>query len=180
MKPVEMKQRFIELRAEGKSYQAIRDELGIAVGTCSAWEHELASEIAMMKRESLNALYNAYHMTKEARIKKLGGTLNNIDTALEGADLTELTPDKLLDYKLRYSDALRKEYTPQSQPIEKVDANSIVDAMGDLLDRVRAGDITPEQATKESTILTNLLKAYDTVELKKRVDELEAIVGGRA
>lgn len=133
-----------------------------------------------MKSEALNNLYNSYHMTKEARIKNLGDTLSNIDTALEEADLKELAPDKLLDYKLRYADALKKEYTPQGKPIERVDANNIVDAMGDLLKRVQAGDVTPEQATKESAILLNLLKAYDTVELKTRVDELEAIVGGRA
>lgn len=180
MKSVEIKQRFIELRAEGKSFQTISKELGIAVGTCSKWEHELAREIGILKSEALNNLYNSYHMTKEARIKNLGDTLSNIDTALEEADLKELAPDKLLDYKLRYADALKKEYTPQSKPIERVDATNIVDAMGDLLKRVQAGDVTPEQATKESAILLNLLKAYDTVELKTRVDELEAIVGGRA
>lgn len=181
MKSVEIKQKFIELRAEGKSYQTISNELGIAVGTCSTWERELSREIATMKRDALNSLYNSYHMTKEARIRNLGDTLNNIDTALDEADLKELAPDKLLDYKLRYADALKKEYTPQSNPIEgKVNAGSIIDAMGDLLKRVQTGDVTPEQATKESSILINLLKAYDTVELKTRVDELEAIVGGRA
>jgi hypothetical protein len=52
--------------------------------------------------------------------------------------------------------------------------------MGDLLDRVRAGEVTTEQASRESLILSNLLKAYDTVEVKAKLEELEAIVGSNA
>ena len=120
-------------------------------------------------------------MTKEARIKKLGDTLSNIDTALAKADLSEVPADKLLDYKLKYEEALRKEYTPAGKPLGKdINQHTILTAMGDLLDRVRAGEVTPEQATRESTVLANLLKAYDTVEVKAKLEELEAIVGSNA
>ena len=60
-----------------------------------------------------------------------------------------------------------------------MDAKSIVAALADLLNRVRAGDITAEQAQKESGILAQLLKAYDAVEVKAKLDELEAIIGER-
>lgn len=33
---------------------------------------------------------------------------------------------------------------------------------------------------RESTVLANLLKAYDTVEVKAKLEELEAIVGSNA
>lgn len=181
MKPQELKHKFIELRAEGNSFRQIQEELNIAKATCSSWERELADEIATMKRDSLTALYNSYHMTKEARIKKLGDTLNNIDSALAKADLSEVPPEKLLDYKLKYEEALRKEYTPAGKPLGgDINPHTILTAMGDLLDRVRAGEVTPEQATRESTVLANLLKAYDTVEVQAKLEELEAIVGGRA
>jgi hypothetical protein len=181
MKPQELKQKFIELRADGHSYSTITKELGIAKGTCSKWERELEDEIATLKRESLTALYDSYHMTKEARIKKLGDTLSNIDEALAKADLSEVPADKLLDYKLKYMEALRKEYTPAGKPLGKdINQHTILTAMGDLLDRVRAGEITPEQATRESTVLANLLKAYDTVEVQAKLKELEAIVGSNA
>lgn len=181
MKPQEMKRAFVEMRAEGKSYSAIAAELHISKSTCSKWEKELESQIADLKRESLTALYDSYHMTKEARIRKLGDTLSNIDTALAKADLSEVPAEKLLDYKLKYEEALRKEYTPAGKPIGKdINQHTILTAMGDLLDRVRAGEVTPEQATRESTVLANLLKAYDTVEVKAKLEELEAIVGSNA
>lgn len=181
MKPQELKQKFIELRAEGYSFSHIQEELGIAKATCSKWEHDLTEEIATLKRDSLTALYDSYHMTKEARIKKLGDTLSKIDTALESADLSEVPPEKLLDYKLKYEEALRKEYTPAGKPLgNEINQHTILTAMGDLLDRVRAGEVTPEQATRESTVLANLLKAYDTVEVKAKLDELASIVGSNA
>ena len=176
MKPQELKQKFIELRADGHSYSSIQKELGIAKGTCSKWERELEDEIATFKRDSLTALYTSYHMTKEARIRKLGDTLSKIDTALAKADLSEVPAEKLLDYKLKYEEALRKEYTPACKPLGDINQHTILTAMGDLLDRVRAGEVTPEQATRESTVLANLLKAYDTVEVKAKLEELGAII----
>lgn len=182
MKPQELKREFVRLRAEGKSYQAICDQLHIAKGTCTKWERELKAEIDELKRAELDELYTSYHMTKKARIQKLGETLEKIDTALAVADLTETDPAKLLDFKLKYTEALKGEYVgtePAYTLGDSIEAKNIVTALGDLLNRIRAGEVTPEQANKESMVLANLLKAYDTVEVKTKLDELEAIIGGR-
>jgi len=88
LKPQEQKAEFIRLRAEGRSYSYIADTLHISKSTCTAWERELKNAIAELKQEQLNELYSSYYMTKEARIKKLGDTLDSINTALEGADLS--------------------------------------------------------------------------------------------
>lgn len=181
MKPYELKQEYIRLRAEGKSYSYIADKLHISKSTCSKWETQLEADIAQLKREELNSLYDAYSMKKEARIRKLGDTLDRIENALDEVDLTEVAPEKLLDYKLKYTEALQREYVG-TDPAFKIGADikpeNIVKALGDLLDRVRAGDVTKEQANRESLVLSNLLKAYEQVELKAKLDELEAIIGG--
>lgn len=182
MKPTELKQQFIEARADGKSYSTIAEELHISKSTCTAWERELKDQIDALKREQLNALCVSYGMTKEARIKKLGDTLESINTALENVDFNEIAPEKLLDFKLKYTEALKEEYISTSKAYtmsEHIDAKEIVTALGDLLNRVRAGEVTAEQAGKESIILSNLLKAYDIAEIKTKLDELGAIVGGR-
>ena len=111
MKPQEAKERYILLRAEGKSYDAIAQELHISNSTCSAWEKELEQAIADRKAEQLEQLYDSYYMKKEARIKQLGGTLANIEDALAAADLTQMQPKELLEYKLKYIAALKEEYT---------------------------------------------------------------------
>lgn len=183
MKPQETKREFIKLRAEGRSYSYIAEALHISKSTCSDWERELRDAVADQKRERLNELYTSYSMTKEARIKKLGDTLQSIETALADADLAEIPPEKLLDYKLKYTEALKGEYTGSGTPYtfsDKLEPKEIVIALGDLLNRIRAGEVTAEQATKESSVIANLLKAYDTVEVKAKLDALEAIVGGRA
>lgn len=183
MKPAEQKTEFIRLRAEGKSYSVISDTLHISKSTCTAWERELKNAIAELKQEQLNELYSSYYMTKEARIKKLGDTLDSINTALEGADLSQIPPEKLLEYKLKYTEALKGEYTGSGTPYQftadKIAPKDIVTALGDLLNRVRAGEVTPEQANRESTVIANLLRAYDTVEVKAKLDALETIVGSR-
>lgn len=122
-------------------------------------------------------------MTKEARIKKLGETLDRVNTALDRADLSQIPPEKLLDYKLKYTEALKGEYTGIGTPYkfnaDRIEPKDIVTALGDLLNRVRAGEVPPEQASKESTVIANLLKAYDTVEVQAKLDALESLVGNR-
>ena len=82
MKPTELKQQYIQLRAEGKSYSFIAEQLHISKSTCTKWERDLASEIDDLKRAELAELYESYSMTKKARIKKLGDTLDKINNAL--------------------------------------------------------------------------------------------------
>ena len=183
MKPQEMKTEFIRLRAEGKSYSVIADTLHISKSTCTSWERELKDRITELKQEQLDELYISYYMTKEARIRKLGDTLENINTALDGVDIATVPPEKLLDFKLKYTDALKGEYTGGGTPYQfsaDIKPREILTALGDLLNRIRAGEVTAEQASRESLVIGNLLKAYDTVEVKTKLDALEAIVGGRA
>ena len=186
MKPAEKKEQFIILRAAGKSYAAISKELEISKSTCTKWERELEDNIAELKAESLEQLYNSYYMTKEARIEKLGQTLQGINDALDGADLAELPPEKLLDFKLKYTQALKDEYIGTGRAYklpadaDQLKAKDLVAAFADLLNRVRAEEVTEAQASRESTLLANLLKAYDAVELQTKIDALEAIIGGRA
>ena len=121
-------------------------------------------------------------MKKEARIRQLGDTLGRVEDALAKVDLTEVAPEKLLDFKLKYTEALQKEYVgtnPAFKLKDSIDPKDIVTALADLLDRVRAGEVTTEQANRESLILSNLLKAYETVEVKAKLDEIETIIGSR-
>lgn len=179
LKPQEQKTEFIRLRAEGKSYSAIAEQLHVSKGTCTAWERELKGAIADLKQEQLNELYDSYYMTKEARIKKLGKTLNGINAALDEADLSQIPPEKLLEYKLKYTEALKGEYTGSGTPYQfsanKIEPKDIVAALGDLLNRVRSGEATPDQANRESSVIANLLKAYDMVEIKAKLDALESL-----
>lgn len=182
MKPQETKLEFVRLRAEGQSYDKIAESLHISKATCTAWERELKADITRLQQEGLNELYTSYGMAKEARIRRIGDTLQRIDTALEEADLTTVAPERLLDFKLKYTQALREEFTGLTPPPameaggtpEEVQA-----AFTDIYTRVRRGDITADQAAQEAKTLSAILTAYQAVETKERVDAIDAIINGR-
>lgn len=181
MKPLETKKQFISLRAEGRSYAYIGEALNISKATCTSWERELEREIAQLKAAQLQELYDSYHMTREGRIKKLGETLKGIEGALDEVNLQEIPPDKLLDYKLKYTEALKAEYIDLDtmDPAPNTEPNTIMEALGDLLLRIKQGRVTNEQASRESMVIANILKAYETAKLKEKIEVLETIIGKR-
>ncbi len=131
-----------------------------------------------MKKDKLLELYNTYFMTKEARIKQLGDTLKKVDKALDSKDFSEVPADKLLDYKIKYITELKDEYIDlgTDKNMQEMDANSILREFSGLLERVRDGNITKDQANKEVTILGSMLKAYEATTLEKKLDELKTLL----
>lgn len=183
MKTQEQKDHFIIMRASGKSYSTISKELRISKSTCTEWEKQLQRQIAEKKAEQLEQLYNSYYMTRQARIKKLGDTLQTIDAALSNIDFSQIAPDKLLDYKLKYTQALKEEYIATDQSkilLKEINPTNLMDILKNLLERVKTGEVDTRQAKRESVVISNLLKAYEQTELKAKIDALETIVGGRA
>lgn len=184
MKSQETKNRFILLRADNKSYGTISKELHISKSTCQSWENELKEQIAEKRQENLQALYDNYGLTKEARIQALGETLEKINKALANVDLEALHPAQLLAYKLKYQEALKAEYVPVENNNslankDELTAPDIMGAVKDLLARVQAGEITQEQAGKESLVLANLLRAYEHTVLEAKVEHLTHILESR-
>ena len=110
MKDTDTKTRFVELRAKGMSYNAIARQLKISKSTCSDWNRQFSKEISDTQSENLEVLYKEYGMAKEARIERLGKTLLKIDKAIEEADFRGVSPDRLLELKLKYLDRLNQEY----------------------------------------------------------------------
>lgn len=172
------KEKFIQLKAEGHSNASISKELGIAKATCTSWGRELAEQIDSARKAQLAELIEGYGIAKEARIKRLGETLDKIDGAIAQVDFSQIPPAKLLDLQIQYTNALKEEYN-SLRPAGELKADTpqgIIQALTNLLDRARAGEVTKEQATSESTIIINLLRAYDAIEIKAKIEELERTI----
>jgi hypothetical protein len=170
---------FIKLRARGLSLRQCGQELGTNKDTCNKWDRELKAQIAKHKSERLQDVYTEYGMYKEARIKALGTALNNIDTELSSRDLSDVSTDKLLDYKLKYTTALSEEYVPiapQTDEGQVLDAKTIINRLDDLYKRVRDGETTKDQAQTELVVLSGMLRAYDTSELEEKMDKLRRAI----
>jgi hypothetical protein len=109
MELIETKERFIELRAKGLSFDKIAKDLKLSKQTLIDWSKELQSEIANLKALELDTLYEEYYLLKENRLQTFGTMLNKIKKEVESRDLSEVPTDKLLDLFLKYNSQLKEE-----------------------------------------------------------------------
>jgi IS30 family transposase len=116
MESIETKERFIELRAKGWSFDKIAKELGKAKQTLIDWSKELKDEVANRKALELEALYETYYLLKENRLQTFGGLLNKIKDEVLSRDLSDVPTDKLLDLFLKYNSQIKEEIV---EPIYK-------------------------------------------------------------
>jgi hypothetical protein len=109
MEILETKQRFIELRAKGWSFDKIAIETGKAKQTLIDWSKELEEEIANCKALELELLYESYYLYKENRLRMFGELISRIKEELANRDLSEVPTDKLLDLLLKYENQIKEE-----------------------------------------------------------------------
>jgi transcriptional regulator with XRE-family HTH domain len=121
MESVDIKEKFIALRAKGYSFDKIAKELGKAKQTLVDWSRELQDEIANHKALELEALYEKYYLLKEHRLKNFGQTLSKLQKEIESRNLSDVPTDKLLDLQLKYLTFIRDEYTePQFRSSQEI------------------------------------------------------------
>lgn len=106
---MEEKERFIELRAKGWSFDKIAKELDRAKQTLINWSKELEDEIANLKALELEALYEKHYLLKENRIETFGVLLRKLKDEVMSRDLSDVPTDKLLDLLLKYENQLKDE-----------------------------------------------------------------------
>jgi len=177
-----LKTRFIELRAKGLSYARIARELKVAKGTLASWNQELSEEIASLKAVQLEELYEKYYLVRAGRIELIGSQMKKLVKELQKRDFAEISTEKLLDLVLRYFETLKAEYIapePEDRIGNKMNAQTIVEALGNTLNRYKAGEIDQDRAQRETSILMSVIKAIETSELQSRLEALEAVLIGR-
>ena len=113
---IQDKERFIELRAKGWSFDKIAKELSKAKQTLIDWSKELQDEIANRKALELEALYESYYLLKENRLQTFGAMLTKIKEEVERRDLSDVPTDKLLELLLKYNSQVKEEIV---EPIYK-------------------------------------------------------------
>lgn len=109
METLETKNKFIELRAKGYSFDKIAKELGIAKQTLIDWSKELKNQIANFKAFELEVLQEKYFLSKKNRLETFGSLLGNLKKEIINRDLSDIPTDKLLDLFLKFSIQIEKE-----------------------------------------------------------------------
>lgn len=97
MKDTKTKEKFIELRAQGLSYQKIATQLQISKQTAINFARELHYEISNLKALELDALYQKHFLTTRARLELFSEQLANIRKEVNKRSLVSVPTERLFD-----------------------------------------------------------------------------------
>ena len=104
------KEKFIELRAEGLSFEKISKQLKISKPTLMRWEKELIKEIEELNFIQFESLKELFSMNKKQRIKRLGNYLTNIYKEIEKRNLDNVPTAKLFELYFTISEKIKYEF----------------------------------------------------------------------
>jgi transposase len=108
MKTQETREKFILLRAEGRSFDSIAKELGVSKPTLIKWSQKYEREINNAQYFVFQNLIEEYKVTKQERIFHLVKQLRKIYDALEKKDYNELSVKELVLLKEKKENELEK------------------------------------------------------------------------
>lgn len=140
MKSQETKEKFIQLRAEGRSFDSIANELSTSKTTLIKWSREFDREINNAQYFASQSLIEQYKITKRERIKYITKELEKIYNALGQKDYNELSVKDLIFLKEKFEDDLKKELVNieyRTGEFIKIDHNNL-----NLFDSSQKSEIT--------------------------------------
>ena len=112
MKNANDKERFIELRAEGRSYADIAVALKVSKPTLIAWGKELQKDILNARTLRMDELFEKYAVAKAKRVEVFGTHLNAILAELGTRNLANIATSSLLTLALKYGEFMKDELEP--------------------------------------------------------------------
>jgi len=181
----EIKQDFINLRAKGHTIRYIAKAMHLSPQTVLNWESDLNEEISKLKAVELESMYEQYQLSKKHRIKEISGQLASIQKELGNRKLSDISTDRLFDLNLKYLERAGREYVEpnfllkDNKNVTKLDSQGISLELYLLLLRFRSGGIDTKKASRESSILTAMLKAEEQGDIQEKVEELKALLEGK-
>ena len=105
MKTQKVKEKFIELRAKGFSYNKISKQLKVSKQTLINWGRDFESNIKDLQEIELETLREKFLLLKKDRIRIFGKRLLAIDKELDRRKLADISTDKLMLLLLKIYEA---------------------------------------------------------------------------
>jgi len=109
VKGVEVKEKFVELRSQGLSFERITKELETSKPTLLKWAKEFENVISELMFVEFESLLEKYKMLKIERVRCYGEQLKLIRDALKKSKLKDVPANKLLDMALVLEDRIKGE-----------------------------------------------------------------------
>jgi hypothetical protein len=105
MKDQETQQKFVDLRARGRSFARIAEELQVSKRTLIEWSRKFQFEIQNQRAIELEALRERYLATREEQVRHLGERLREVEAELATRKVSELSTPRLF----ALSESLRRQ-----------------------------------------------------------------------
>ena len=112
MKELAVKEKFIQLRAQGLSFDKIAKELKTSKQTLIDWSKEFRTTIGNLRAIELEVLQEQYFLTKTKRIEMFGEAQKRIKEELSSRNLSEVPSEKLFDLLIKFGTLLKQEEIP--------------------------------------------------------------------
>ena len=106
------KERFVELRAEGRSYDEIAGILEVSRQTLQSWSKDMKLALENAKSFRMDAVKAKYQLSQLHRVEVFCQVLDRIKSELAKRDFSSIPTEKLLDMLLKYSNAAKDEDLP--------------------------------------------------------------------
>jgi transposase len=100
---------FIELRAQGLSYQKISKQLNVSKPTLIKWSREHCTEIKNAKAVENERIREDYLLGRQHRTRVLGTQLNRITKEILKRDLTEVPTWRLFELQRKVINEIEKD-----------------------------------------------------------------------
>ena len=112
MYDTEVKDQFVELRAQGKSFASISEALGVSKPTLIEWSREKSEELNNLTAINQEAMRERFRITKEHELSLLSQRLGEVKDELEKRTLDDISTDKLYGIFFKLIRELRGEQKP--------------------------------------------------------------------
>jgi hypothetical protein len=120
----ELRDQFIERRAQGQTMRKISEDLGISYNTACGWNNNYREQIAAARAFYLEELEEKFYLTTEARLQFFGDQLETIKAEISRRDLSDVKTDRLFELLISCYKKLHEEYVePQFFTEEEVEAH---------------------------------------------------------
>jgi hypothetical protein len=114
MKGEQTIQKFLVLRAQGKSLRTIEKELGTNRGTLAKWQQEYSEELKNLRAIERDAMREKFSLTNQAQLELFGTQFTRLKEELERRDLSDIPTPKLFELVLKYSTRLTEDFPMES------------------------------------------------------------------
>jgi transposase len=110
MKDQQTQQQFIQLRAAGRSFASIAQELDVSKPTLIAWSRKFRFEIQNLRAIESEALAEEFLATREDRARNLSDQLRSVESELAARNLADLSTQRLFAMAESLRRQLRSEF----------------------------------------------------------------------